>query len=171
MPKHKYAPNPALLSILKSKGTTEYCVTEIRDILLKSTSEKRDKNDIRRWVNGQFKTLVKHGYISLTSQKGIRTSYNNTNKILLDAIHDTEQISTKMEAVDHKMDGLKSRLKSYQTELLVSSGETKEYEELCVLYPEWRHLIQNKFNSSKEKNIELIGRVKAIEALLSEDIK
>jgi hypothetical protein len=52
--------------------------------------------------------------------------------------------------------------------MLTSSGETKEYEELSKLFPDMRTQLQKKFNIAKEKNIEYIGRVKALELLITE---
>ena len=66
------------------------------------------------------------------------------------------------------LEALKARLRDRKLEMLSSSGETKEYEELCKLFPDMRTQLQTKFNLAKEKNIEYVGRVKALELLIAE---
>jgi len=63
---------------------------------------------------------------------------------------------------------LNIRLRNSKMEMLTSSGETKEYEELSKLFPNMRIQLQKKFNVAKEVNIEHLGRVKALELLIKE---
>ena len=169
MPK-AYIPNSVLLSILKAQGKGSFRVTTIRDLFARENNDTRDSNEIRRWVNGQFKTLIKHGYIKSVLQYGVRTDYKITAKITGVAPTTTESVDTEdIESPKSEViDVLKTRLRNSKMEMLTSSGETKEYEELSELFPSMRTLLQNKFNIAKEKNIEYIGRVKALELLITE---
>jgi hypothetical protein len=170
MPKGTYIPNNTLISILKGQGDRSFRVTTIRDLFAKENNEERDSNEIRRWVNGQFKTLAKHGYIKIVSQDGVRTDYQITTKI-----SGVVQCGTApADIFDNKtpnlnvLNALKNRLRNCKMEMLTSSGETKEYEELSELFPQMRAQLQDKFNLAKEKNIEYMGRVNALELLIAE---
>lgn len=170
MPRGIYTPNDKLISVLKSQGRNTFRVTTIRDLFSQSNSDGRSGNELRRWVNGQFRTLLKHGYIRIASSSGVRKEYKNTASIL-----GTQQQasiaghSSEGEAMSQEVLGvLKTRLRECKLEMITCSGETKEYEELSRLFPEMRDALQRKFNSAKEKNIEYMGRMKALELLIAE---
>jgi hypothetical protein len=168
MPRGTFIPNDDLLSILKTQGELSFRVTTIRDLFAKAHNDKRDPNEQRRWIKGQFTTLLKHGYIKIVSKSGVRTDYKITPKI--PGIEHTESIDTTCSQSPkvNVIDVLKTRLRDCKMEMLTSSGETKEYEELSKLFPDMRTQLQKKFNIAKEKNIEYIGRVKALELLITE---
>ncbi|MFC4700818.1 hypothetical protein ACFO4O_11660 [Glaciecola siphonariae] len=164
-----YKPNKNLYNTLLNQGRVVYTVTGIRDLLLKSGKEKRNKSDMRRWINGQFKTLLKHGLIESSPSIGKRAQFNNTDKLF-----DTnENIEFNEQAIEqmiplNQLTMLKKRLRNYQMDILISSGETKECEEIAELIPAMRNKVQKQYNVAKENNIELIGRIKVLETLISE---
>ena len=170
MPKGIYKPNAQLFEILKQQKQTEFTVTDIRDLVIKCIDDKTDMSDARRWVNGQFKTLIKHKYLSVASKSGIRTTFKNTYKILSEVSSTTDSQTKSYKLTQNQIEVLKSRLREYKLEMLISSAEIKEFEDLSELWPDQRDHLQSKFNTSKEKNIEFIGRVNAIESLISDNI-
>jgi hypothetical protein len=170
MPRGTYLPNDTILSFLKAQGNKTFKVTTIRDLFVKSPFEERDANELRRWVNGQFKTLTKHGYIKIASQSGVRTDFKITAKLTEEkqdkATSDAAPVVTSEQP--DILTILKTRLRNCKMEMLTSSGETKEYEELSKLFPNMRIQLQKKFNVAKEVNIEHLGRVKVLELLIAE---
>jgi hypothetical protein len=170
MPKGIYKPNAQLLEILKQQEQSEFTVTDIRDVVVTCIDKKTDMSDARRWVNGQFKTLVKHEFLSVASKSGIRTTFKNTDKIfndvgVVESSHTESKVLTK-----NQLKILELRLREYKFEMLISSAEIKEFEDLSKLWPDQRDHLQSKFNTSKEKNIEFLGRVSAIESLIADNI-
>ncbi|MGJ8680419.1 hypothetical protein [Paraglaciecola sp.] len=170
MPRGTYVPNDTLLSLLKAQGKKTFKVTTIRDLFIESSIGERDANELRRWVNGQFKTLTKHGYIKIVSQSGVRTDFKITAKLAEEKQDKTTSTETSIVTSEQPdiLTILKTRLHNCKIEMLTSSGETKEYEELSKLFPNMHKQLQKKFNVAKEVNIEYIGRVKALELLIAE---
>lgn len=171
MPRGTYVPNDTLLSLLKNQGKKTFKVTTIRDLFIESPFEERDANELRRWVNGQFKTLTKHGYIKIASQSGVRTDFKITAKLTEEKQDETTTTIETPVVTSEQPDILtilKTRLRNCKMEMLTSAGETKEYEELSKLFPNMRIQLQKKFNVAKEVNIEHLGRVKALELLITE---
>jgi hypothetical protein len=169
MPLGKYQPNPNLKTLLVSQGTRFYTVASIRDLMLEVDGEERSSSDIRRWVNGQSQTLLRHGFIESAPKNGKRSQYVNTDKILRHSKSgDYKEGLVNSEILSTQLSMLKSRLRNYQMDIVISAGETKECEEITKLMPAMRSRLQESYNSSKEKNIELIGRIKVLELLISE---
>mgnify|MGYP000321103637 CR=1 FL=1 len=169
MPLGKYQPNHDLKIVLVSQGTRFYTVASIRDLMLEVDGGERSSSDMRRWVNGQFQTLLRHDFIKSAPKNGKRSQYVNTDKML----EHTKSGDYKEELVDGEILSdqlliLKSRLRNYQMDIVISAGETKECEEITKLVPAMRSRLQESYNNSKEKNIELIGRIKVLELLISE---
>jgi len=169
MPKGIYKPNEGLRTILVSQKNLPYSVTDIRDLLLSSNGENHNSSEMRRWVNGQFQTLLKHGYIKKIVQSGSRTKFINTDRIFVNPNVDigVDDVSIS-ETHGEQLLILKNRLREYKTDIFIRSGEAKECEEIGHLMPVMRTRLQKKYNASKEQNIELIGRIKVLEALISE---
>jgi len=172
MPKLIYIPNEDIMSVLKAQGSKNFTVVDIRNGLLKKRIKSDCPNALRRWVNGQFQTLVKHKYIEVIEGKAKKKLFQNTNLTLTfkkDIEKHVGSVNSESEAVSTN-DALRERLKKCKIELLSFIGETKEYEELSRLYPHIREKLQARFNLAQEKNIEYVGRVKALESLLAEQI-
>lgn len=164
-----YKPNQNLYATLVNQDKDAYTVTGIRDLLLESGKEKRNKNDMRRWINGQFKTLLKHGLIESAPTKGKRAQFKNTDKLFgADETIECQEQATEQLISLEQLAMLKKRLRNYQMDIVISAGEAKECEEITELMPAMRSRLQESYNTSKEKNIELIGRIKVLELLISE---
>ena len=155
--------------MLISQETRFFSVASIRDLMLEADGEERNPSDLRRWVNGQFQTLLRHGFIKNAPKNGKRSQYVNTDKMLgRTKLGDYKEELFDSEIQSDQLSMLKSRLRNYQMDIVISAGETKECEEITKLMPAMRSRLQESYNTSKEKNIELIGRIKVLELLISE---
>lgn len=173
MPKLTYVPNEDIMSVLKAQISKPFTVVDIRNGLLKHRIKSGCPNALRRWVNGQFQTLVKHKYIEVIEGKAKKKLFQNTN-LTLTFEKDIEQHVSSVgseRVADSTTEALRRRLKECKLELLSFIGETKEYEELSRQYPNIRERLQTRFNLAQEKNIEYVGRVKALESLLAEQLE
>ncbi len=61
---------------------------------------------------------------------------------------------------------IKEKYNKYKQQLLLGLGEAEEYKKLCVEHPELQVKLQPKYNSIREKNTKILGRIKAIESIL-----
>ena len=61
---------------------------------------------------------------------------------------------------------LVTKLKHYKADLLLSIGESEAYKELYSEHPEIIEEIQPLFNTAKDNNTRILGKIRAIEGLL-----
>jgi hypothetical protein len=171
MPKLTYTPNTDIMSVLKAKQRKSFSVVDIRDGLLKISTKTDCPSSLRRWVNGQFQTLMKHKYIEASPSPDKKNYYKNTDKTLSFDISVNEKENTNefKTNISSTVNSIEERLKECKIEMLAFVGETKEYVELSKLYPEIREQLQSKFNIAQTKNMEYRGRVKALESVLAEN--
>jgi hypothetical protein len=162
MPRGIYNPDKKLLNLLREKSNSPYTVIEVRNAYFDGYSPKESKTELRTWVYGQLRTLIKHGYIRILNDvRGRNRTYMNTDKL----------VGTKNKLVEENtsiISVLKNRLENTKMELLTCLGETEEYEALSTLYPDIKKQLQSKFNQAKESNIKLVGKVRALESLMDE---
>ena len=62
---------------------------------------------------------------------------------------------------------LKERLNQYKLDMLTAMGEAEEYSAICLSLPELKDDVQPLYNESRDRCSKLLGRVKALESLLS----
>lgn len=62
---------------------------------------------------------------------------------------------------------LKERLSQYKLDMLTAMGEAEEYGAICISLPELKDDVQPLYNESRDRCSKLLGRVKALESLLS----
>ncbi len=62
---------------------------------------------------------------------------------------------------------LKEELSSHKLELLTTIAETEEYETLCQKLPSKQLEIQELYNDARNRYSKTLGKVKAIESLIS----
>lgn len=170
MPKKVYEPNLKIISVLAEQSGKTFTVVKVRDILRKDSDANICPNDLRRWVNGQFQTLLKHGYIRRSQSSTKPIQYLNTEKIetFKSQKKEIKEEGPKEYCGSSTLNILAERMKLCKLEMLSYHGETKEYEELSLQFPKLREKLQTKFNIAHENYVELKGRVKALEALLED---
>jgi hypothetical protein len=62
---------------------------------------------------------------------------------------------------------LKEKHISYKQQLLLGIGEAEEYKKLCVEYPDLQVKLQAKYNTVRDQNTKILGKIKVIESLLN----
>lgn len=62
---------------------------------------------------------------------------------------------------------LKERLSTYRSEMLCAIGEAEEYNDLCKVHPELSEDAQTLYSESRERSAKLLGKVKALESMLT----
>jgi hypothetical protein len=63
--------------------------------------------------------------------------------------------------------GLTERLNAHKMELLTAMGEVEEYDAICKDMPNLKEDIQSLYDDSRDRCSKILGRVKALESLLS----
>ncbi|MDO3384927.1 hypothetical protein QWI17_03625 [Gilvimarinus sp. SDUM040013] len=62
---------------------------------------------------------------------------------------------------------LRERLSQHRSEMLCAMGETEEYEALCKDLPGFNDQAKNLYADARERSALLLGRIKALETLMS----
>ena len=62
---------------------------------------------------------------------------------------------------------LRERLSKHRSDMLCALGEAEEYESLCKELPEFSEEAQSLYSEARERSALLLGKIKALESLLS----
>ena len=65
-----------------------------------------------------------------------------------------------------KQDNLAEKLKDYKIELLLNSGESDAYKEI---YSDLADKIEYQYNKTEENSTRILGKIKAIESLITQE--
>lgn len=162
MPRGVYKPNAKLLTLLGEFPGTTVQVTEIRNAYERKYQTGKPKADLRRWIQGQFRTLEKHGYLIPEEGEQSPKQYLLSEEIKRYITQD-KPVETQNQDV---VTSIRSRLADVKVALIQSEAEANEYEMLGKLYPTLRTHLRAKFSQTKEKQLSLNGQLMAIESAL-----
>lgn len=76
----------------------------------------------------------------------------------------TQPAKTELQAIST----LQKRLSQHKSDMLCAMGEAEEYNALCQEHPELREQAQALYNQARDRSALLLGKVKALESLLSQ---
>ncbi len=62
---------------------------------------------------------------------------------------------------------LRQKLQQQRIELLTTLGETEVYDEVCNDLPELQVDVQAHYNDARDRSVKLLGRIRALESLIS----
>lgn len=155
-----------LMTALEQVKNQSFSVTSIRDLITEINPDQEFKSaELRRWVNGKFKTLLKKGYLKLMVVEGSkRPRYASTQ-----LFKGSEGAVVKLPSVLLE-DGMKAELarqaQEYHRKLNIQLGEIAEYQRLSDEYPNLKLGLDKKTTQLTEENHRLLGRLKALEETL-----
>ena len=132
---------------------------ELKKALEEKTGEDYlETIEVIKFVCAQIKLLVKTCQIERSRKEHISSCIY---------VKTLNYHSKKSKQVDSSSIGLKARYGEYKKQLLVGIGEAEEYKKLCLEYPELQQDLQPKYNSVREQNTKILGKIKVIELLLN----
>jgi hypothetical protein len=164
-----------LVQIISAPNFDHFSAVELRAAYITLHSDKGlVPSAARRFVYAELVKLVKNGWLrkTITKKKEI-TNFSKTDLFDADKLtfeykdesHENSQIPTTSSTIQNS---LQERLNEYKNELLMSYGESSEYKQLCNDFPELYELLQPQYNNAREQNSRLLGKIKAIENLLTD---
>lgn len=161
--------DPSVAQILTARNFDNFTTSEVRSsyITLKN-DPSLDPVVIRKKLYAELLKLVKKGWLvkKSTNKKG-RTRFSKTKQFDADylaSLQVTQPLKAKLEEKTHI--NLVAKLNHYKADLLLSIGESEAYKELYSEHPELIEEIQPLFNTAKDNNTRILGKIRAIEALL-----
>ncbi len=125
----------------------------------------------RQFIYRNILRLIETGELEKTSGMGARQKYRLTEqfKIRLGSVQSSmlsEQVESKVPKADPNKN-LTERLNHQKLELLTTMGEAEEYDAIYKEMPEMQEQIQSLYNDSRDRCSKLLGKVKALENLIS----
>jgi hypothetical protein len=157
-------------NVLKNLSVDQFTVDELTKAYLNSPeATHHSKKAARQFVYRNMQRMMGSGYMvrlpvthgwplyTLTEQFHSRSSLvkikNETQSSAIAKLDSSQQ--------------LKERLNQYKLDMLTAMGETEEYSAICLSLPELKDDVQPLYNESRDRCSKLLGRVKALESLLS----
>ena len=160
-----------VLKVLKTLNDGSFTVDQITKMYLVEGSEAHEnKKSARQFIYRTILRLIKSGEMArLDGNKGW-PKYKLTDKFQLRLSPSANPPSTPpthraQNASSHQ--GLTERLNAHKMELLTAMGEVEEYDAICKDMPNLKDDIQSLYDDSRDRCSKILGRVKALESLLS----
>lgn len=133
-------------------------------------------SELRRFVYAELVKLVNRGWLKKqTSKKKGITSYVKTDLFNLNQSQPVQTaLQTKVstdEVNNEDYQTIRCRLQDYKNDLLEGLGEAEEYRTLRNDFPLMHDELQPKYNSIRESNSRLLGKIKAIETVIKNRVE
>lgn len=164
---------PELLSLLISIGKDSFSASDLtkayRALPNSSTLSPRA---INQYVRRNVSRLEQKGMlVRIPGSKSSRTRFRLTDKFKPDYYLVSEPLcppsQNQLEVENDFTDGLRKKLHHYKLELLTAMGEVEEYDDITKQMPLKRALIQDLYNETRDHCSKLLGRIRAIESIIS----
>lgn len=166
--------NAILLMILEELKDQQITVTGVRDVILeRNPQEVMRPADLRRWVNGQFVTLIRKGVMAKHPKTDSRRSFftitGNIDKSAAKPKSPSEPPPTPKApkgSQSSSLHTLRDELEGHRLRALTELSEIDEYKRIIKQFPDLSAKTKVKFNTAIEENCKTLGRIKALEEIL-----
>jgi hypothetical protein len=148
-----------ILQIVSDPSFDSFTAFELKKAFVEKVGEEHfGVVEMIHFVCAQMKLLAKNGVIERSRKEHIFSSIY-VKKAHFHVVKSTLLKSPRVE--------LKEKHISYKQQLLLGIGEAEEYKKLCVEYPDLQVKLQAKYNSVRDQNTKILGKIKVIESLLN----
>lgn len=168
---------PELLSLLTSKKFKRFTgQTLIKAYIGLPSSRGLNQRQVQQFIFRNLERLVCAGLASRENEEqGLQAKYCLTDKFTSGqydigtphCILAPSETTTEATASSESLMPLQEQLNLHKLELLTTIAETEEYESLCKQLPSKQHEIQELYNDARNRYSKTLGKVKAIESLIS----
>ena len=168
---------PELLSLLTTDKFKRFTgQTLIKAYIGLPSSRDLNQRQVQQFIFRNLERLVCAGLANKENEEqGLQAEYRLTDKFTADQydIGTPHCISKPLESTTKATTGFESlmqlqeQLNLHKLELLTTIAETEEYESLCKQLPSKQPEIQELYNDARNRYSKTLGKVKAIESLIS----
>lgn len=159
--------------ILSNPLIDRFTVKEVRAayLFLPVKAKLEDLPELRRAIYTELLKFEKRGWLkkSVSAKKGLVT-YSKTEifDIPFQQIPMTSvERNNSPDPESHEIKEMFTRLNDYKSDLLEGIGKADEFRSLRNLYPQFHDQFQPEYNSVREANSRLLGKIDALEKTLS----
>ena len=163
--------------IISHPKIDHFSALEIRTAyLLLSEDDALTAVEARKKVYAQLLKLVRKGWLRKhISEKKSTAYYIKTELFMIDHYEYANSISyitsykqeNEIHTCDEALGDLYAKLNDYKSDLIEGLGEVEEYRTIRTELPELHDNLTLFYNNARESNSRLLGKIKAIETLIS----
>ena len=168
---------PEFLSLLTSSSNKQFNSQSLINAYSELPSSANfNQRQVQQFILRNLHRLESAGLIDKVSGSGERhgnyrlTAMFTPENYSVGAPHSKHIAHKETKQINPKIDPLlqlQGQLSAHKLELLTTIAETEEYEALCEQLPSKQPEIQELYNDARNRYSKTLGRVKAIESLLS----
>ncbi len=172
---------PELLHALNEIQGNSFTVAELTTHYLEHPeSLHKSKKPARQFIYRNMVRMMKTGLMEKLPDDGGWPRYQLTQKFTSNqprttnrepsvSISSQKAAAAKAPSVPPKkpIAALRERLSKHRSDMLCALGEAEEYESLCKELPEFSEEAQSLYSEARERSALLLGKIKALESLLS----
>lgn len=172
---------PELLHALNEIQGESFTVAELTTHYLEHPeSLHKSKKPARQFIYRNMVRMMKSGLMEKLPDDGGWPKYRLTQKFRSPqpgtrSKESSSTPSSQTVAVDKTQPAppgkpvaaLRERLSKHRSDMLCALGEVEEYESLCKELPEFSEEAQSLYSEARERSALLLGKIKALESLLS----
>jgi hypothetical protein len=161
--------DPLVAQIIVAKNFDHFTTSDVRSAYFALKGDHSlDPSIVRKQIYAELIKLVKRGWLkkSKIKNKG-PTRFTKTESFSI-TILKTNCEKVTSDKYSDKQELLLGKLNYYKAELLLNIGESEAYKELYSEFPELVDEIQPQYNTARDNNTRILGKIKAIEGLLKQ---
>ena len=159
-----------VLSAFQELTVSTFTVGQAVSVYMKSPfCSHSDRKPARQFIYRNMQRLIQTGELEKIDADDGWQKYRLTERFGARVVTVMPSISNDQVVLEASKIGgnLTERLNRQKLELLTAMGETEEYDAIYKEIPEIREQIQSLYNDSRDRCSKLLGKVKALENLIS----
>jgi hypothetical protein len=159
-----------LLHFLKNLSEPTFSVTSLNTTYLGTQNcPHQNTKTARQYINRHLGILVDKGIVIRTGSSSAKTLRYVLVSDARDIVTEpTDEYKSKLKSQDDVTKRLREKLKDYKLELLLSIGEAEVCKEVSEEIPTLLKGVQTRYNSSRDKSSKLLGKVNALELIITD---
>lgn len=172
---------PELLAVLRCFTAKQFTVDQLTTAYLDSEACKHsNKKSARQFVYRNMVRMIKAELMVREINNGgwptytLNTSFKEIPEYQEFQTQEPSKDETPICAPPRKAPSshdatkeLSARLSQHKSDMLCAVGEAEEYDALCTAHPGLKTQVQELYNRARERSAILLGKIKALETLLS----
>lgn len=161
--------DPVVAQILVAENFDHFTTSDVRSAYLALKNDSTlEPSTVRRKIYAELLKLVNKDWLKrvISKNKGL-TRFSKTDDFDVVAIKSKCGSANQLE--NNKQGQLLGKLNFYKAELLLNIGESEAYKEIYSEFPELGDEIQPKFNTARDNNTKILGKIRAIEGLIKQE--
>ncbi len=169
-----------LLAVLRSFTSVQFTVDQLTTAYLDSKAcNHSNKKAARQFVYRNMLRMIKADLMSREIKTGGWPTYTLNNHFNENPEYRETNRSKNAEKLDpppktnespvtaKALIDLSQRLSQHRSDMLCAVGEAEEYDALCSKHPGLKSQTQDLYNHARERSAILLGKIKALETLIS----